>query len=626
MRIVFCLFILFSFSAKSQTMNWDSLERHINSKVDTAKIEALYLSAYNLSSNFPDSALVLGNKALSQSLDLEYLRGIAESHNNIGTVFRTLSQYDSGESHYKKAIIFYKELRDEKGEGTALNNLGFLEQERGNYETASAYLLQSMQINEQIGNQEMLGSNYVNLGIVLSNMDRVDEAVTYYRKAIPIQLKSEDYQSLGNIYNNIAIEFRKEKVYDSALLYYKRSIKYREKAQDFRGLAATTNNLGILYFYLDKQDSTLILFKRALKTYERIGDRKEIARSYFNIAELHRMQGDYNLALSNLKLSLQEAKEVRSKEQIRDALLGLARVYAKIENFESAYEYRIEYEVYKDSLMDERNSRAVLEMTEKYESEKKDNQITQLELDQQLNQLLLAKSANQRNILLALCVIILIAAILLFLLFRNKRKSLREREILLKEIHHRVKNNLQVISSLLKLQAGSLQNEAAVDAIKEGQHRVKSMALIHQKLYSAEDIRGVDIQDYFENLLVELKQVFGAIDVSSNVNTSGLKMDIDTVIPLGLIMNELITNALKYAFVDIQEARLDLSVVEQSDRLIIVLRDNGVGMDELAMQQHNSFGWKMIRSLSRKVKAEIEVINNQGTTVTLSLARYKLVT
>ena len=203
--------------------------------------------------------------------------------------------------------------------------------------------------------------------------------------------------------------------------------------------------------------------------------------------------------------------------------------------------------------------------------------------------------------------------------------SLEERETLLKEIHHRVKNNLQVISSLLKLQAGSLEDEAAVDAVKEGQHRVKSMALIHQKLYSAEDIRGVDVQDYFENLIDELKQAFGATEVRSEVNTSGLKMDIDTVIPLGLIMNELITNAFKYAFDDLENGRLDLSIVEGGDQLMVILKDNGKGLDQSTIEASNSFGWKMIRSLSRKLKAEIEVVNNQGTTITLSLSRYKLV-
>ena len=616
------MFPTFTFS---QSIKWDSLRNHIDSKSDTAKINALYLSAYNLSSEFPDSAVVLGKRALSLSQKSNYLRGLAESFNNVGTAFRTLSQFDSGKVYYQMAISYFDKIKDEKGKAVALNNLGHLEQDLGNYEEASEYLLQSIAINEHMGNLELLGSNFINLGIVLSNIDRVDEALEYYRKAIPIKEEANDDKSLGNVHNNIAIEFRKRKQYDSALQYNKLAIKYRKQAKAYRDLAASSSNLGILYFYLGKKDSTLILFKEALKTYEKIGEQREIARTYFNISELYRMQEQNGRALTNLELSLDGARKANSKEQIRDALLGLARVNASKNDYASAYKYRLDYELYKDSLLNDRNNKTVLELTEKYESEKKDNQITALELDQQTSKLLLAKSENERNILIAISIAVLLAAVLLFLLFRSKRRSLKEREILLKEIHHRVKNNLQIISSLLNLQAGSLEDEAAASAVKEGQHRVKSMALIHQKLYSEEDIRGVDIQDYFENLLSALFAAFGVSHVDHEVNTNGIKLDVDTVIPIGLIVNELITNSIKYAFVGKEAGVLNIDLTETSGRLELVVRDSGEGMDEVALKTSNSFGWKMIKSLSRKLKAEINIINDEGTAVHLIMYKYKLV-
>jgi two-component system, sensor histidine kinase PdtaS len=628
MRKFFTLAIfIFPIFANSQAFNWDSLRVHIASKTDTAKIAALYLSAYNLSEEFPDSAIFYGKSALSLSVKSDYLKGVAESHNNIGAAFITLSLYDSAVNRYQKAMKFYDEINEEKGKAVSLNNLGHIEQERGNYEKASEYLLQSMEINERIGNEKLLASNFINLGIVLSNIDRVDEAIEYYRKAIPIKIAGDDYQSLGNIYNNIGIEFRKEKLYDSALRYHKLSVQFREKANAYRDLAASRNNLGILYYYLGKQDSTLLLFKDALETYKKIGDQKEMARSYFNIAELYRMQGKPTQSLTNLEFSLEQAKNANSKEQIRDALLGLARVNASNKNFGSAYDYRIQYELYKDSLMNDRNSRSVLELTEKYESEKKDKQITQLELDNQISALQLAKSENQRNVLIAVSFIVIIVAVLLFVLFRQKRKSLTERDILLKEIHHRVKNNLQVISSLLNLQADSLDDDTAKDAVKEGQHRVKSMALIHQKLYSADDVRGVNVQGYLEQLSTELFKAFGVDNerVGWKIDTSGLKLDIDTVIPLGLIINELITNSIKYAFQNVDHGLLEISMKEEGDSLNVFVKDNGAGMDEEAMKSSNSFGWKMIKSLSRKLKAEIFVSGVSGTSVQLKLARYKLV-
>ncbi len=162
--------------------------------------------------------------------------------------------------------------------------------------------------------------------------------------------------------------------------------------------------------------------------------------------------------------------------------------------------------------------------------------------------------------------------------------------------------------------------------MREGQYRVKSMALIHQKLYSTDDIRGVEAQDYFENLFGELFIAFGVDreNIQFEVKAGRFNLDIDTLIPLGLIVNELITNALKYAFGETKQGLIALELHEREGKLLVMLKDNGKGMDEEAMQSANSFGWKMIRSLSRKLKAEIVIRNDNGTKVKLIIARYKL--
>jgi two-component sensor histidine kinase len=163
--------------------------------------------------------------------------------------------------------------------------------------------------------------------------------------------------------------------------------------------------------------------------------------------------------------------------------------------------------------------------------------------------------------------------------------------------------------------------------VKEGQNRVKSMALIHQRLYSADDIRGVDVQDYLENLTSELFTAFGVDNekIIYQLESQGIKLDIDTIIPLGLILNELITNTLKYAFQKSEEGLLQIKIQEIDNKLQVIVQDDGIGMDEAAIESSNSFGWKMINSLGRKLKAEIKVINEGGTTVLLTLNRYKLI-
>ena len=139
-----------------------------------------------------------------------------------------------------------------------------------------------------------------------------------------------------------------------------------------------------------------------------------------------------------------------------------------------------------------------------------------------------------------------------------------EREVLLKEIHHRVKNNLQIISSLLNLQARFIKDKSAVDAVQEGRNRVKSMALIHQKLYQQDNIQGINMPEYIENLsralLTSYKIKGDRITVDRKVDA--IYLDIDTAIPLGLIINELLTNSLKYAFPENEKGELKISLLQ----------------------------------------------------------------
>ena len=159
-------------------------------------------------------------------------------------------------------------------------------------------------------------------------------------------------------------------------------------------------------------------------------------------------------------------------------------------------------------------------------------------------------------------------------------QSLREKEVLLKEIHHRVKNNLQVVSSLLSLQARSLKGEEALEALAKGKDRVRSMALIHQNLYQEDHLTAVNSKDYIDRLCRSLLNSYSIDDGKIKLVTEiePLLLDIDTVIPLGLILNELITNAIKYAFKPDEVGEISISLMKSNDALELVVTDNGVGM------------------------------------------------
>jgi PAS domain S-box-containing protein len=205
------------------------------------------------------------------------------------------------------------------------------------------------------------------------------------------------------------------------------------------------------------------------------------------------------------------------------------------------------------------------------------------------------------------------------------RASLLEKETLLKEIHHRVKNNLQIISSLLNLPLRKIQDPQAVEIFKESQNRVKTMAFIHEQLYQSQDLSRIDFAKYVQNLTANLVSSFGfrAGGVQFTVEIEQIFLEINTAIPLALIINELISNCLKYAFPSTEEdpesalfqpeIRVSLQYIKEKEYVLIV-RDNGVSFPQgWDIEQSPSLGLRLIRALTVQINGGFEIHSNQGT-------------
>lgn len=195
--------------------------------------------------------------------------------------------------------------------------------------------------------------------------------------------------------------------------------------------------------------------------------------------------------------------------------------------------------------------------------------------------------------------------------------SLLEKETLLKEIHHRVKNNLQVISSLLNLQSNTISDPKAISAVRDGQSRVKSMALIHQKLYQAENAAQIDFQEYTEQLVNHLSSTFHSKteQVTYEVQAKDIYLGIDTAIPLGLIINELVSNAYKYAFKEQKKGNILVKITKLDQKqYLLQVSDNGPGLPEThSLENAKTLGLKLVSILSRQLRGSVQVENKGGT-------------
>lgn len=203
--------------------------------------------------------------------------------------------------------------------------------------------------------------------------------------------------------------------------------------------------------------------------------------------------------------------------------------------------------------------------------------------------------------------------------------SLKEKEVLLQEIHHRVKNNMQIISSLLSLQANHTDNKETVEILKESRGRVKSMAMIHEKLYHGQNIGKLNMAEYLNNLLHEIVRFYStpSSDIDMDVDVENIKLNIDTAIPMGLMVNEIVSNSTKYAFPN-KSGRITLKLKYVDDYYLLYISDNGIGLPEdLNIQESSTLGLKLINSLAIQLEGELEIKSNNGTSFLLKFKELK---
>jgi PAS domain S-box len=204
------------------------------------------------------------------------------------------------------------------------------------------------------------------------------------------------------------------------------------------------------------------------------------------------------------------------------------------------------------------------------------------------------------------------------------RKSLREKEILIKEIHHRVKNNLQVISSLIALQSEFFANDGDKALVQETQQRIQSMAQLHEMLYQSKDFVSIDISSYLGGIIDELNvtyfMVTGRIGIVKKIDC--IPVNLEVALPLGLIVNELVSNAFKYAFPSFRAGIIEVSLKENGDDMVLTVRDDGVGISGgITLQTAGSLGFVLIRSLTQQLGGTAKLTVDHGTCVEIVFHR-----
>lgn len=635
MRIVLIIFIVASaISAKAQHSKIiDSLNTLLTTDLElNERAYVLDELSYEWFTQSLDSSLYYGQKGYTLFKQIDDPKGLSQSVTSIAVAYHYMNEWDSAQYYYEKALTIRQESKDTAKTASSFNNLGVMHMDRENYDKATEYYIEAMKIHEVNKDSLRLMITKSNLGLIFKKQGNYDKAIANYNEVRDYFGRVKRYSSvetallnLGSIYNTMG-QYKRGAEYNLELL------KLAEKRSSTRNLAKSYVNLGNSYQGMGKLDSGIYYVEKALTFFEERKDTMNIANSLLSIAQFHLEKGNYQEAITNSKRLNNLNRFLGNKELGIENQMILSSTYAKKNDFENAYKSLMGAYEQKDSLLTSSLNETITDLTVKYESEQKERENSELRIEKQQADLAMQRSDNQRNIFIFIAGIFIVSAILLYLLLRTKSKSNRiisksldEKDTLLKEIHHRVKNNLQVISSLLSLQSRYIEDENAKEAVNEGQNRVKSMALIHQKLYQHDNLTGVEALDYIQNLTSTLSTAYGIdkeqIDIKYHVDD--LNVDVDTIIPIGLILNELISNSFKYAFPDDRKGELNIAFKEVADQLQLTVKDDGVGAEE-DINSSDSFGMRMIRSLSRKLEADVNFDFSNGTEASLIISRYKL--
>jgi two-component sensor histidine kinase/tetratricopeptide (TPR) repeat protein len=376
-----------------------------------------------------------------------------------------------------------------------------------------------------------------------------------------------------------------------------------------------------------------------------LSNRYPLEDSYGELTGTYLLIGDFYISRPDVKkarLFLKKALINSQKNPLTDA--GKYELLFKIDslegNYRSAMQDHIKYKRYDDSSTGADQRLLLDELTVKYAAGKKDQDIKLLRQHEMVQQAELKQNKLTRNIMIAGTALLSIILILLFSQFRLKQRTnkemnkrnlalkqlVNEKEWLIKEVHHRVKNNLQTIISLLESQAAYLENDA-LRAIATSQNRIYTMSLIHQKLYQSEDIQTIDMASYIPELIKYLKDSFDQSDrIGFNLKIDPVNLDASVAIPLALIINEALTNSIKYAFPGNRHGEILISLREQEgDLLQLELIDNGVGMDINSIKaQPVSLGLQLIKGLTKEIHGDVSFKCNHGVQITVLFKKLAL--
>lgn len=508
---------------------------------------------------------------------------------------------------------------DQKNLPFLYTQLGYVHERRGDLSKAAEYALQSLRLGEELKDLHAMAVAHSDLSNLFWKQGKYDKGIEQGLLSLSlfetIGMSDLDYDfTLYVVGNNYLSLGELEK----ARTQFLHAIAIGERYGFYNNLSDVYISLAELYGLLNNYAQAEEASMKAISFSEQLNNSFMLMRSWLSLGKLQNMQGKYVSAVTSLTNCIEVATEnFGDAFYLSEAYQNLGRAYAGGHNYKEAYMAFEVYDELKNEVFTAEASERMSQIQTEFEVAKKENTI-------QLQGTQIKKQQTIQTLIMVVSILLFLYLLLLFKAARTNRRKNRllelqneEKEFLLKEIHHRVKNNLEIVSGLLSLQSEQIKNPKIREAMINSQQRVHSMSMIHQKLYQGKSLSCIEMKDYFQNLGNHAIHTYGMEErVTLRCEMDELSVDIDHAIPIGLIVNELLSNALKYAFPDKSVGIIQIRLQKRDSILHLEVADNGIGKSETKGSEGTGFGTQLIALLTTQLDGVMNLSIDHGTVVT----------
>src|SRR5690554_2252203 len=578
-----------------------------------------------------EEAKILCSKIDTSSLkNSAIIESAAEIYNFMGYYFFKNDQLSDAIVVFTHAEGLYRILKNDEKVALSLNNKAVMYLNSGNKIEALKNFHKTIAIYIGLNDSLGLATVYNNISKIYKQQGDFQRALTHIENSLSIARELDNPVLLSRVINAMAGIKRKVGDLDNALSLYQEALSLTYSANDELMSAEVLNNMGVIHLELKEYSKAKDLFERAYEIVKRKNFRLGEAFSLNSLAKYYFITDNPNKAIGLSEESLEIGKEIGNNEVITKATERLLEIYASLKNWEKAF-------FYQGLLIDQKikHEQNTIEQVSQQESIRLKLENERFIIRERVSERALENEIeNQRkNIFyISFSVVLLLLVTALFVIYyrlqssREKNryitKESEERKLLLQEVHHRVKNNFQIVSSMLRLQSYSIENEELRQSFTEAVNRINSMTMVHEVIYQQEKFKDLDIKVYLQKL-VEILQKTSYNNIHFVTESESVPLKIETLISVGIALNELITNSFKHAFnLEVYNPMIKISIrVMNDNQVLLVYQDNGVGINKEQLK-HN-FGMVLIETIIENYSGSLTIVDDNEEWPTTIEIRFK---